>query len=79
MAMTKVATPKWNIVLMALIRGIHLEMDFDKWLKVKSPTAMEEIYRKVTKYPCLEEAYMTVGKAGGRQSTNVVQSNVFVK
>lgn len=77
--MTEVSNAKEYIVLMALIRGIHSDTHFGRWLKMKPPPIMDQFYRKATQYLLLDEANTSVERIGSRRSGEVVQSNVAVK
>lgn len=58
-AVTEVSNPQENIILMALIRGIHHDMDFGEWLSRKPPSILDHFYNKVAQYLHKEEALRT--------------------
>lgn len=77
-AVTEVSNPNEDMIFMALVRAIHPDTDFGRWIKMKQPTAVKEFNWKASHYMRLEVANALKDKTANVQSKEIVQSNVMV-
>lgn len=78
-AVTVVSNPRKNIILMALIGGIHPDTNFREWLSRKPPSTLDRFYNKAAQYLRKEEALQTrqVDRTG--HPAKRIQNNIAVK
>lgn len=78
-APTEASNPQDNIILMALIRGIHPYTDFGEWLSRKPPTTLYRFYNKAVQYLRTEEVTLIRRGNDTCHQDEAMRSNVAVR